>query len=195
MNQLIFASLFFFLTFCFSEEPKVKDKQNSFYLDVAASWKINEEALLEFVRVNKLDGNSSGINSHAKHLRHLEEESTKVIASKIGANSDQIHFTCGATTANNIAILGVAYKHPKCHLITSKIEHKSVINVFKHLEKLGYKVTYLDVDKHGSVDLNQLRQEKSVGKGCEKSISETKHPDLNKSLAKIQELVNQKGKD
>ena len=49
---------------------------------------------------------------------------TKILADKIGAEPEQIYFTSGATAANNIAILGVAYKNPKCHLITSKIEHK-----------------------------------------------------------------------
>jgi cysteine desulfurase len=58
--------------------------------------------------------------------------------------------------ANNIAILGVANANPGCHLITSKIEHKSVLNVFKHLESIGYNVTYLDVDRFGNVDLKQL---------------------------------------
>jgi len=67
-------------------------------------------------------------------------------------------FTCSAKIANNIAILGVAYKYSpsECHLITSKIEHKSVLNVFKHLEEMGYSVTYLDVDRYGRVNLAQL---------------------------------------
>lgn len=94
-------------------------------------------------------------------MKQLEERARKVIADKIGALPEQIHFTSGATAANNIAILGVAYKYLKCHLITSKIEHKSVLNVFKHLEKIGYKVTYLDVDKHGNINIDQLR--KSIG--------------------------------
>ncbi|GHU10904.1 IscS subfamily cysteine desulfurase [Alphaproteobacteria bacterium] len=128
------------------------------YLDQAASFSVIEKALEEFLKIARLDGNSSGINSHAKHLKKIEESAVKVIAKKINAKHDQIHFTCSATVANNIAILGVAYKHPGCHLITSKIEHKSVLNVFKHLEKNGYKVTYLNVDRYGNVDLNQLQK-------------------------------------
>jgi len=139
-----------------SEETERKDE--SIYLDYASSWKINSASLGEFLNVSMFSGNSSGINSHAKHLKKLEDQATKVIADKIGANPDQIHFTSSASVANNIAILGVAYKNPKCHLITSKIEHKSVLNVFKHLEEVGYKVTYLDVNQYGNVNLNQLRK-------------------------------------
>jgi cysteine desulfurase len=149
--------IFFCLSACSYEKEDASQKE-CLYLDYAASSPINEQALDEFVRVSRLSGNSSGINSNAKHLKKLEEQATKVIAEKIKAKPEQIHFTSGASVANNIAILGVAYKHPKCHLITSKIEHKSVLNVFKHLEKRGWKVTYLNVDKQGNVDLNQLRK-------------------------------------
>lgn len=128
------------------------------YLDYAASWSISKSALDEFGNVSLLDGNSSGINPHSKRLKRLEKRSASIIARKIDAKPEQIHFTSGATAANNIAILGVAYKNPGCHLITSKIEHKSVLNVFKYLEKNGWKVTYLDVDKSGFINLKQLQE-------------------------------------
>ncbi|MDR0753524.1 MAG: cysteine desulfurase [Holosporaceae bacterium] len=156
-NSCYFIALLLLLVSCSSDGGSFLEK--SVYFDHAASWEINDDALTEFFKVSRLHGNSSGINSHAKQLKRLEEQSAKIIASKIHADHpEQIHFTNGATTANNIAILGVAYKNPKCHLITSKIEHKSVLNVFKHLESLGYRVTYLNVDNHGVVDLNQLRK-------------------------------------
>ncbi|MDR0580851.1 MAG: aminotransferase class V-fold PLP-dependent enzyme [Holosporaceae bacterium] len=152
-----FIASLLFLTSCASGGESFWEK--SIYLDRAASWGIDDDALIEFLKVSRLHGNSSGINPHAKRLKKLEEQSAKIIANKIHADhSDQIHFTNGATTANNIAILGAAYKNPKCHLITSKIEHKSVLNVFKYLESLGYRVTYLNVDSHGVADLIQLRK-------------------------------------
>lgn len=139
-------------------------KPSSEYLDFAASWPANKAAMDEFLAVSKLLGNSSGISPHAEHLRKLEVAAAKVIAKKIhgsGVNlSDvfkRIHWVNSATVANNIAILGVALKNPGCHLITSKIEHKSVLNVFKELEKRGYKVTYLNVDSRGKIDLKQLQ--------------------------------------
>jgi len=131
--------------------------QNSTYLDYAASAHINNESLKKFIEISKLDGNSSGFNPHAQKLKQIEIESAKTIAKKIGCNFDQILFTNSATMSNNVAILGVAYKNPGCHLITSKIEHKSVLNVFKYLEKSGYRVTYIGVDRYGNLDLEELK--------------------------------------
>ncbi|MDR2781486.1 MAG: aminotransferase class V-fold PLP-dependent enzyme [Holosporaceae bacterium] len=138
--------------------PALAGGNEVIYLDYAASYAASRGALEEFVKVAQLDGNSSGLNVHAKHLKEIEERAAKIVAGKINAKPDQIHFCSSATTANNIAILGVAQGNPGCHLITSKIEHKSVLNVFKHLETRRYKVTYLNVDRHGNVDLEQLRK-------------------------------------
>ncbi len=117
-----------------ARQDKVALTTDPIYLDYAASARINNDSLKEFVRVSRLDGNSSGFNFHAKKLKEIENKSAKVIAEKIGCNADQILFTNSATMSNNIAVLGVAYKYPGCHLITSKIEHKSVLNIFKYLE-------------------------------------------------------------
>lgn len=153
-----FLPLLFLLIACTSEERTDNlSVKKSTYLDYAASWQINEESLAEFIKVSRIYGNSSGINPHAEQLKQQERQATNVIAKKIGAKRDQIHYVSCASVANNIAVLGVAYKNPGCHLITSKIEHKSILNVFKHLEKNGYKVTYLNVDRYGYVDLKQLK--------------------------------------
>jgi cysteine desulfurase len=127
-------------------------------LDYAASAPINKKALEEFNFVSRINGNSSGFNFHAKILLDIENKSAEIIAKKINATPDQIVFTNNATMSNNISILGVARNYPGCHLITSKIEHKGVLNIFKHLENSGYRVTYLDVDRFGNVDLEQLTQ-------------------------------------
>jgi cysteine desulfurase len=105
-----------------------------------------------------MDGNSSGINPHAKALKSIEDNASMVIAEKLGAQPEQILFTSSATISNNIAILGVAHKNPGCHLITSKIEHKSVLNIFNRLENNGYSATYLNVDRYGNINLDQLRR-------------------------------------
>ena len=132
--------------------------RTSTYLDYAASARISKESLEKFIEVSKLNGNSSGFNSHEKKKKNIENESEKIIAEKIGCDPDQILFTNSATMSNNIAILGVAYKNPGCHLITSKIEHKSILNVFKHLEKSGYKVSYIGVDRYGNLNLEELKK-------------------------------------
>jgi len=91
------------------------------------------------------------------------EEATEIarrnVADLIGANSKEIVFTSGATEANNIAIKGVArfYKEKKNHIITCTTEHKCVLDSARHLEKEGFKVTYLPVKANGLVDLDVLR--------------------------------------
>jgi cysteine desulfurase len=152
MDKKLTALYLLLLTACSSN-------QEVMFLDYAASAPINVESLKKFNEVSFLDGNSSGFNHHAKILQEIEKKSANVIAGKINADSGaQIVFTNNATMANNIAILGVIGNHKKCHIITSKIEHKSVLNAFKHLENDGYKVTYLDVDRYGNVDLEQLNK-------------------------------------
>ena len=110
--------------FVYADNSDVSQKnyQNkTIFLDYASSWPANEQAAKKFNEVNKLYGNSSGMNQHAGDLFNLEAQSAQVLADKLRVKIGQIHFTSGATAANNVAILGVAYKYPKCHLITSKI--------------------------------------------------------------------------
>lgn len=126
------------------------------FLDFAADWGQQNNSIVEFCRTSSIPGNSSGINLHSQQLKAIERKSAVTIGEKINAEGDSIVFTNSATVSNNIAILGVARKYPGCHLITSKIEHKSVLNVFKQLEKEGHPVTYLNVDRFGYVDLVQL---------------------------------------
>lgn len=87
------------------------------------------------------------------------EKGRKQIASLIGANSKEIVFTSGATESNNLAIKGVAemYAEKGNHIITAATEHKAVLDTCKHLEKKGYRVTYLPLKGDGLVDLDMLR--------------------------------------
>ncbi|MDR2067518.1 MAG: aminotransferase class V-fold PLP-dependent enzyme [Holosporaceae bacterium] len=152
--------LLLFLTSCShnGSSRDYSDVKTGVFLDYAASYRVNDLSLAEFEKVSRMDGNSSGVNPHAKALKNIEENASRIIAAKIGAKPEQILFTSSATISNNIAILGVAYKNPGCHFISSKIEHKSVLNIFKHLENNGYSVTYLDVDRYGDINLDQLRK-------------------------------------
>jgi cysteine desulfurase len=83
----------------------------------------------------------------------------KQIADLIGANAKEIVFTSGATESDNLAIKGVAemYREKGNHIITAVTEHKAVIDTCKHLEKDGYRVTYLPVQKDGLINLDDLR--------------------------------------
>ncbi|MDX2149547.1 MAG: IscS subfamily cysteine desulfurase [Bryobacteraceae bacterium] len=88
------------------------------------------------------------------------ENARKQIAALIGANAKEIVFTSGATESNNLAIKGVAemYAERGNHIITAATEHKAVLDTCKHLEKNGYRVTYLPVQANGLVDLDMLRE-------------------------------------
>src|SRR4029453_16587932 len=87
------------------------------------------------------------------------EKARKQVAELIGANAKEIVFTSGATESDNLAIKGVAemYRQKGNHIITAVTEHKAVIDTCKKLEKEGYRVTYLPVQKDGLVSLEGLR--------------------------------------
>src|SRR5437763_5535124 len=87
------------------------------------------------------------------------EKARKQVADLIGANAKEIVFTSGATESDNLAIKGVAemYREKGNHIITAVTEHKAIIDTCKHLEKNGYRVTYLAVQKDGRISLDDLK--------------------------------------
>jgi len=87
------------------------------------------------------------------------DKGRKQIADLIGANAKEVVFTSGATESNNLAIKGVAemYREKGNHIITCVTEHKATIDTCKHLEKDGYRVTYLPVQKDGLISLDDLK--------------------------------------
>src|SRR5436853_1091678 len=87
------------------------------------------------------------------------EKGRKQVADLIGANAKEIVFTSGATESDNLAIKGVAemYREKGNHIITCVTEHKAIIDTCKRLEKDGYRVTYLPVQKDGRISLDELR--------------------------------------
>ena len=88
------------------------------------------------------------------------EKARKQVADLIGATAKEIVFTSGATETDNLAIKGVAemYREKGNHIITAVTEHKAVIDTCKRLEKDGYRVTYLPVQKDGLIDLDELKR-------------------------------------
>src|SRR2546426_5781996 len=87
------------------------------------------------------------------------EQARKQVADLIGANAKEIVFTSGATESDNLAIKGAAemYREKGNHIITAVTEHKAVIDTCKRLEKEGYRVTYLPVNKDGRISLDELK--------------------------------------
>ncbi len=118
------------------------------------------EVILPYMK--KFYGNPSSIHSFGQEVKQALEESRSKIAKLINAEKNEsIIFTSGATESNNMAIKGVAFRNKDQgrHIITSSIEHMSVINSCKFLMKMGFEVTFLPVDKYGFVNLESLREE------------------------------------
>lgn len=129
------------------------------YLDNAATTAISSEVMAEMLPYfNSVYGNASSLHSFGREAKAANDLARERIAKGIGCYASEIYFTSGATEANNWILRGIAYanRDKGNHIITSKIEHPSIIKTCKQLEREGFKVTYLDVDKYGFVRLDQL---------------------------------------
>ena len=105
-------------------------------------------------------GNASSTHHLGQEARMALNDARHAIAKSIGAKEEEIIFTSGGTESNNLAIKGVAFalQEEGRHIITTKIEHDCVLNSCKWLEERGFEVTYLDVDKEGFVDPEELEK-------------------------------------
>ena len=94
-----------------------------------------------------------------RESRKAIENSREKVAKVLGADSKEIYFTSGGSEADNWALKGVAFanKNKGNHIITSKIEHHAILHTCQYLEKHGFKVTYLDVDEYGMINVEQLK--------------------------------------
>lgn len=131
------------------------------YLDNAATTSLKSEVLEEMMPILKENyGNPSSIYSIGRNARKEVEKSRQTVAGILGANPSEIFFTSGGTESDNWAIRGVAFaqlRKGKNHIITSKIEHHAVLHTVKELEKEGFEATYLDVDKNGFVNPEDVK--------------------------------------
>ena len=133
---------------------------NLVYLDHAATTPVKEEVLKEMLPYFSTNyGNASSIYSIGRRSNKAIEIAREKVAKAIGCDEKEIYFTSCGSESDNLAIKGIARANIKKgkHIITSKIEHPAVLNTCKSLEKEGYKITYLNVDKKGFVDLEQLK--------------------------------------
>ena len=131
------------------------------YFDYQSTTPIDKRVLEKMIPVFSEDFGNAHSKSHVFGWKaeELVEEARKNIADLIGANPNEIVFTSGATESNNLAIKGVARfnKQQKNHIITVKTEHKCVLESCRYLEvKEGFNITYLDVDKDGLINLDEL---------------------------------------
>lgn len=134
------------------------------YLDNAATTKVDEKVLKEMLPYfTEKYGNSSSMHLMGNEAKSALEKARHTIAKSVNAKTTEIYFTSGGTEANNWVLKGLFWKNQKLetgknHLITTKIEHDSILKPCERLEKQGGKITYLDVNKEGFIDLEQLKK-------------------------------------
>ena len=131
------------------------------YFDNAATTKIYDDALTSYVQVSqKFFGNPSSLHQLGVDAYQVLTKARAQVAILLSVQPEEIFFTSGGTESNNWAIKGTALEKSVFgkHIITTKIEHPSVLQTCKQLERFGFEVTYLDVDSKGIVNVEQLKE-------------------------------------
>lgn len=130
------------------------------YFDNNATTKCDEEvlnAMLPFLKENY--GNPSSIYEFGKDVKEKITLARKHVAKLLNANENEIIFTSCASESNVTAIMNAVKNNPnKRHIITTSVEHASILETMKYLEGIGYTVTYLSVDDKGRIDLEELKK-------------------------------------
>src|SRR5690625_3977076 len=125
---------------------------NEIYLDHAATTPIHKEVMDKMYPVmSDVFGNPSSVHSFGRKSRSYLDHARRVIAQSIGADEKEIVFTSGGTEADNLALIGTALANQEKgnHIIISEQEHHATLYAAKHLENLGFRVTYLPVYSNG----------------------------------------------
>ena len=131
------------------------------YLDNSATTKPYDKVIEAINDINKnIYGNPSSLHTKGIEAEKIIKNSREIIAKTLLAENDEIYFTSGGTEGNNLAILGYLKGNPRKgkHVITTKIEHPSVLEVFKFLSTEGYKVDFIDVDQNGVVNVKDIEE-------------------------------------
>lgn len=168
------------------------------YLDNAASTKPRKEVIEEMIRVmNNEYANPDAIHEYAhKTLLNMKNQKEKM-ARLLGLNSKEMYFTAGGSDGNNIIIQGIveANSRNRKHLITTKIEHSSVYEIFRNYEKEGYEVDYLDVSEYGEVDVEQLERLIREDTILVSIIAVNSEIGIIQDLEKISKIIKNKNKE
>ena len=133
---------------------------NRIYFDHSATTPVDKEvAALVLEYMTDKFGNASSVHSFGREARKAVDESREKVAALINAAPNEIFFTSGGTESDNLALKGVAYANQKKgnHIITSAIEHHAILHTCEQLEKEGFTTTYLPVDEHGMIRLEDLK--------------------------------------
>lgn len=135
--------------------------KNLFYFDNSATTQLDPQVLeMMMPYLTDLYGNPSSNHHFSIPVKNAIKKSRVKIAETLGVDPTEIIFTSGGTESNNMALVGAcrALSAKGKHIITSKAEHKSILECCAKLQQIGYEVTYLDVQKNGSVDPRELKK-------------------------------------
>ncbi len=131
------------------------------YFDNAATTKVLPEVKDIMIKTMEEEyGNPSSMHRKGVEAEHYLKRTREIISRQLKCEPKELIFTSGGTEANNLALIGIAMANRRAgnHIITTKIEHASVINTVLYLEEQGFRVTFLHVDANGKVDMNHLRE-------------------------------------
>ena len=131
------------------------------YLDNSATTRVFPEVAELMTRIMCVDyGNSSSLHGKGVVAEQYLREARETLAKILKVNEKEIFFNSGGPESDNMAIIGGAHANYRRgrHLITTRVEHPAVMNTMRHLESMGYRVTYLPVNSYGQISLEDLRQ-------------------------------------
>ena len=132
------------------------------YLDNAATTKMSDKVINEMTKsFSENYGNPSSVHTLGQRAKSAVENARHIVAKNLKVETTEIVFTSGGAEGNNLVIRGFlkANKDKGKHIITSKIEHSTILNTFEQLEKEGYEVSYIGVNENGVVDIEELKRE------------------------------------
>ena len=132
------------------------------YLDNAATTKMSNKVIAEMTKsFSENYGNPSSVHTLGQCAKSAVERTRHIIAQNLKVETTEIVFTSGGAEGNNLVIRGFlkANKDKGKHIITSKIEHSTILKTFEQLENEGYEVSYIGVDENGVMDIEELKRE------------------------------------
>ena len=130
-------------------------------MDNCSTTKPREEVIEEIgIALREDYGNPSSLHRLGFNSEKKVEKVRENIAKFLKVDKDEIYFTSGGTESNNLAIQSIVNKYNRLgkHIITTGIEHPSVLNIMKYYEQKGFHITYLKVDSNGLISLDELRE-------------------------------------
>lgn len=167
------------------------------YLDYAATTPVLDDVLQSYNVVTKsYIGNANSMHFLGVKSKEMFMKATKQIADLLNIKPKEIIYTSGSSESNSTAIKGIAlrYKNRGKHIITSKLEHKSILDVMDYLESIGYKIDYVKIDNNGLVDLKDLEEKITKETILVSICAVNSEVGYKQSLKSIKQVINKKNK-